>query len=147
MTEFDTNCRMFKKDFQTNDCMLKNSHIYFLCNKKMQKFCNNYWQMWKFCSTILNVSSINADVAELADAQDLKSCGWINRAGSIPAICTKIRNCIWTVSFLFYNIHFNQNRKGGLENSPVDYFPDAARRFRPSEPLEPQVFRKMNLRF
>ena len=30
----------------------------------------------------------NADVAELADAQDLKSCGWINRAGSIPAICT-----------------------------------------------------------
>ena len=29
-----------------------------------------------------------ADVAELADAQDLKSCGWINRAGSIPAICT-----------------------------------------------------------
>ena len=88
MTEFDTNCRMLKKDFQTNDCMLKNSHIYFLCNKKMQKFCNNYWQMWKFCSTILNVSSINADVAELADAQDLKSCGWINRAGSIPAICT-----------------------------------------------------------
>ena len=33
MTEFDTNCRMFKKDFQTNDCMLKNSNIYFLCNK------------------------------------------------------------------------------------------------------------------
>ena len=30
-----------------------------------------------------------ADVAELADAQDLKSCGRIIRAGSIPAICTK----------------------------------------------------------
>ena len=30
-----------------------------------------------------------ADVAELADAQDLKSCGRITRAGSIPAICTK----------------------------------------------------------
>ena len=29
-----------------------------------------------------------ADVAELADAQDLKSCGLITRAGSIPAICT-----------------------------------------------------------
>ena len=29
-----------------------------------------------------------ADVAELADAQDLKSCGPISRAGSIPAICT-----------------------------------------------------------
>ncbi len=28
-------------------------------------------------------------MAELVDAQDLKSCGWINRAGSIPAICTK----------------------------------------------------------
>ena len=33
-------------------------------------------------------SILNADVAELVDAQDLKSCGWINRAGSIPAICT-----------------------------------------------------------
>ena len=32
----------------------------------------------------------NADVAELADAQDLKSCGLIIRAGSIPAICTTI---------------------------------------------------------
>ena len=32
----------------------------------------------------------NADVAELADAQDLKSCGRIIRAGSIPAICTRI---------------------------------------------------------
>ena len=34
-------------------------------------------------------SLINADVAELADAQDLKSCELITRAGSIPAICTK----------------------------------------------------------
>ena len=33
-------------------------------------------------------ASLYADVAELVDAQDLKSCGWINRAGSIPAICT-----------------------------------------------------------
>ena len=30
----------------------------------------------------------HADVAELVDAQDLKSCGRIIRAGSIPAICT-----------------------------------------------------------
>ena len=36
---------------------------------------------------------IYADVAELVDAQDLKSCGWINRAGSIPAICTKTSFC------------------------------------------------------
>ena len=35
-----------------------------------------------------SASLINADVAELADAQDLKSCGRITRAGSIPAICT-----------------------------------------------------------
>ena len=36
----------------------------------------------------MQIIVVNADVAELADAQDLKSCGWINRAGSIPAICT-----------------------------------------------------------
>ena len=40
---------------------------------------------------------INADVAELADAQDLKSCGWINRAGSIPAICTKVIPRVWEI--------------------------------------------------
>ena len=34
----------------------------------------------------------NGDVAELADAQDLKSCGRIIRAGSIPAISTKKNN-------------------------------------------------------
>ena len=29
----------------------------------------------------------------------------------------------------FFILHFNwRTRKGGLENSPVDYFPDAARR-------------------
>ena len=122
---------MLKKDFQTNDCMLKNSHIYFLCNKKMQKFCNNYWQMWKFCSTILNVSSINADVAELADAQDLKSCGWINRAGSIPAICTndvsvrtnktdryknQSENKIWLIFLLSKTILKSSKRKDGAKN-------------------------------
>ena len=36
----------------------------------------------------------NADVAELVDAQDLKSCGLIIRAGSIPAICTILYFCV-----------------------------------------------------
>ena len=49
--------------------------------------------------------------------------------------------------FCFTLTHINRNRKGGSENSPVDYFPDAARRFRPSAPLEPQVFQKIYLRF
>ena len=34
----------------------------------------------------------NADMAELVDAQDLKSCGLILRPGSIPGICTKFYN-------------------------------------------------------
>ena len=31
-----------------------------------------------------------ADMAELVDAQDLKSCGLIIRPGSIPGICTNV---------------------------------------------------------
>ena len=45
--------------------------------------------------TLVTVQIINADVAELVDAQDLKSCGRIIRAGSIPAICT-IKRAIFT---------------------------------------------------
>ena len=37
--------------------------------------------------------------------------------------------------FCFTLTHIKRNRKGGSENSPVDYFPDAARRFRPSVTL------------
>ena len=53
----------------------------------------------------------NADVAELADAQDLKSCGWINRAGSIPAICTN-------------DVSVRTNRTDRYENQSemVDFF-------------------------
>ena len=36
-----------------------------------------------------NITFFNADMAELVDAQDLKSCGLILRPGSIPGICTK----------------------------------------------------------
>ena len=49
----------------------------------------------------------NADVAELVDAQDLKSCGLILRAGSIPAICTKERQPAMVVFFIFQNLNFS----------------------------------------
>ena len=61
--------------------------------------------MW-YSSIILSVvgqKPVNADVAELADAQDLKSCGLILRAGSIPAICTSKRvEIIKFYSLIFY---------------------------------------------
>ena len=50
-------------------------------DKMLRKYYNNHCRK-------TNASFIDADVAELADAQDLKSCGLITRAGSIPAICT-----------------------------------------------------------
>ncbi len=36
-------------------------------------------------------------MAELVDAQDLKSCGLILRPGSIPGICT--------IAYKFYNLY------------------------------------------
>ena len=39
------------------------------------------------------------------------------------------------VDTTFYLLKLIWNRKGGLEKGPVDLFPDAARRFRPSAPL------------
>ena len=47
------------------------------------------------------MQALYAGVAELADAQDLKSCGLIIRAGSIPAICTRIKNRVVITLFFF----------------------------------------------
>ena len=44
-----------------------------------------------------------ADMAELVDAQDLKSCGPISRAGSIPAICTNAYKLLDFIHGATYN--------------------------------------------
>ena len=42
--------------------------------------------------------------------------------------------------FCFTLTHINQNRKGGSENSPVDYFPDVAWQFLPSASIGIKFF-------
>ena len=42
--------------------------------------------------------------------------------------------------FCFTLTHIKRNRRGGSENSPVDYFPDAAQRFRPFSPIVIKIF-------
>ena len=74
---------IFCSNLQLIFIKIKYFYVFVLTNKKISNIIQNVVGQIPV--------SLYADVAELVDAQDLKSCGPISRAGSIPAICTIFR--------------------------------------------------------
>ena len=80
----------------------------------LQKSLKKYYLIQHFLGKVLTLQMFYdkifsvvryAQVAELADAQDLKSCGTFSRAGSTPALSTTSEQAIYCLlRFLFTKI-------------------------------------------